>query len=315
MPTSTMARTSLIARRRKSGKLRLVSMPTIVLGRRVQRPTLSGQMLSALSNWEIDDDGKEVLPGKPADHEILRGTKKNPAPHCCSKAYSSAFLRNCPKSTRVVEYIHLSELIYPEYKYEYSRTNLYLAGEVAHQFNCAIFSKHMPQGCEDFRVPWKYAIGFLTIFDVDGDWRKEYMRRLGFDVPTRRAWLVFWKWMEQFGEQESMERYIKLALLSLAQVQYQKRDLNNRPSNYRARLLVNFYTDHNFVYLYEAVFPWKNISFILRKGEPGPASVWPIVQRRKIPFNEVHGFQDVLVNELQPEGLNRANRQSLRTKC
>ncbi|PHH64755.1 hypothetical protein CDD81_4017 [Ophiocordyceps australis] len=275
---------------------------------KARRPKVSMNMLDTLSDWPIRDAGV-ASPGIEADHEVVYGTKKNPGLRCCELAYSSAIVRKCTNGSYVAKFCYFSTLTYPEYSHKYNRSVLYLAGKAVHEFDCFVFVKDIPEGSNDTCAKWKFAFGYLPIFDVDENWRKEYLWMLPVQTVRRSStWNLFWKWLEQFDEQESKERYIKLALLSLAQLQYKKRDPDNRPFRYQARLVVTFHSDNNFAYLYQANFFWKDISLLQRTGQPDPDSLWPEVQCRKIPFNPTHGFADLLIEELQPMKAPRANK-------
>ncbi|PHH81672.1 hypothetical protein CDD82_205 [Ophiocordyceps australis] len=273
-------------------------------------PGLLATALDTLSDLEIEDAG-EASPGKAAQHKAAKGTETDPYPPCCELAFSAKVIQRARDPSDYLLDVHFEDLVYPEYVQERKHTFFVLGGRVIHKFLGYGFSKAIPKEIKGNKyTPWKHAICFLPIFDKSGDWRKEYIERLGFLLREKDdAFLCFWRWLCSFDEEESKKRYINLALYSLAHLQYSKRDINNRPNTYEARVVVDFRSDHTFAYLYKAVFPWKSISTPQRKRKVHPNWERPIVTCRKIPYDNNHGFQAVLNNELRPRGFSKVTSE------
>ncbi|PHH64781.1 hypothetical protein CDD81_4043 [Ophiocordyceps australis] len=274
--------------------------------KRAKRPRLTTTLLDAISDNPVEDVG-EAPPGLAPDHEVPSGYKYS-FPLCCQLAIHAKPVKDHPAMPAVLKSNSFANLIATDYDEAYLDTPLFLAGKLVHSFDCSVFLKALPEGHEG-RAEWQFALGYFPVYDLKTDWRMQHELRIPRDTGKKStAWNLFLKWTEQYDATESLERYVKLALLTIAQAQYEKMGQVNMPESYTARMVATFSSDTTFAYLYEADYPAPALISLKLFGKLDPSTHWPTIKRRKIPFDPIHGLADLLLKELQPADAPKSGR-------
>ncbi|PHH62830.1 hypothetical protein CDD81_6630 [Ophiocordyceps australis] len=175
-----------------------------------------------------------------------------------------------------------------------------------HRFPCALFTRMHPNQVEP---DWLQVVGFMSLFEygkVIFPWCLTIERP---NKASRRnlAWTKFKAWALQFDPAESLERYITMALVAIAQRQLTNHiclQKHPEPDFVEPRLLLYQSMDETFLHLYKARLstetlrlfakPWSNM-------EAFKQVTWPTIEHQKIAYQPYDGLYWRLMGHLLPE--------------
>ncbi|PHH81001.1 hypothetical protein CDD82_1382 [Ophiocordyceps australis] len=262
-------------------------------------------LLNLASKWEVKDMGEApTVPDNPKHVWKKSRLRDVDSPRCCQRANETW---NIPhgRFDHLISW-NIKFILEPNFIAHLNVFEFFVGRKrTLHQFQCPLFVREYPgKELED----WTQVVGFLPLVEK---WHEVWPHCL---VPHRPEgasvkkpiWKKFKSWALQFDASESLERYIALALIAIAQ-----RQATNlyaleikSPEIFEPRLILYRTPDKKDVYLYKAKIsketlkllrrPWKNMQALKEV-------VWPVLEHRKIPLEPYHGFYSRLMAELGVE--------------
>ncbi|RAK81324.1 uncharacterized protein BO72DRAFT_524295 [Aspergillus fijiensis CBS 313.89] len=154
-------------------------------------------------------------------------------------------------------------------------------------------------------------VGYLQYNSIHGACRKLFEARPGPRAESNRVGgTLCWKRMQQITPEEWTEDpYFMCPLLALAQFEEQRRD-ESSPATFTSRLLVTEVADKEKIVLYEADIATELLDGLKNPKEADRPMNWPIVRRKKIPYQPYNTFPERITAELQTPGFSPLDRTS-----
>ncbi|PNY26776.1 Uncharacterized protein TCAP_03289 [Tolypocladium capitatum] len=167
------------------------------------------------------------------------------------------------------------------------------AGRSAHRAPYSMFLRHLQPGELRGRVP--QLIGYIHYGNISGFGGQRHRELQRQQYPGRPR---FRERLSEITPSEwSEDPYLVCILLSIAQRQ-ERGSRSRQPTTYSSRLLVTNESDSQFIYLFEAEISSELLRILDKPNISAKQTVWPIIKRKRIPFEPYENFQKRITAQL-----------------